>query len=225
MEEEDDFSRYFAWQSTVQAVEREKGIISDDTYNKDGGESIRTGNDLANCLRKMEKIPKFERKSLTPEELQSLNLPMNREVELIMKWKEVEKSQDELQIVRGHYATKKEEFSKRWKKIEKGQLEMKQNMVTYNNIVKDKQGKVADGMSRRMMEKQKQTKLKAKKQKVDKTVKFYQEAKDTLKKSVDNKKLFNEYLESVLQSSGKMFEGMDHLIGRCRALVETRKDM
>ena len=223
--EKEEFSCFFDWKSVIGREHVWDKDATEKSVKRDcDDKSLQRGTDLAKLLRDMKAIPKFESVTLTPEELKAFKLPMNREVELITKWKEVEKCQDDLQIVRGVYAIKKKEFSQRWRKIEGGQVEMKQNMVTYNNIVKDKQGKVADGMSKRMMEKQKQQKQRTKEKEVNKSLRTYLETKDKLDASLESNKIFHEYLESVLKSSGKMFGDMEHLIGRCRALVETRKE-
>lgn len=50
-------------------------------------------------------------------------------------------------------------FNKRWKELEAGQKGLKQNLVLYNNFVREKQGKVADGMSIILIEKKKQKKV------------------------------------------------------------------
>ena len=52
-----------------------------------------------------------------------------------------------------------QEFDTRWRAVEAGQLEVKQNLVKFNNFVREKQGKVADGVSFILMEKQKQAKV------------------------------------------------------------------
>ena len=43
--------------------------------------------------------------------------------------------------------------------LEAGQIGLKQNLVLYNNFVKEKQGKVADGVSIILIEKKKQKKV------------------------------------------------------------------
>ena len=36
----------------------------------------------------------------------------------------------------------------RWRKVEAGQLEVKQNLVKFNNFVREKQGKVEGGLDK-----------------------------------------------------------------------------
>jgi hypothetical protein len=40
----------------------------------------------------------------------------------------------------------------RWRKVEAGQREIKQNLVKFNNFVREKQGKVEGGLERARME-------------------------------------------------------------------------
>ena len=94
--EEDDFANFFAWQNSVLGKEEDKETSSEEN-DKKSSEAIKSGADLARCLRDNAKIPKFDRMSLSVDELRSFKLPRNREVELISKWKEVEKCQEELQ--------------------------------------------------------------------------------------------------------------------------------
>ena len=51
------------------------------------------------------------------------------------------------------------QYVRRWQHVETSQWTLKQNLVKYNNFVREKQGKVADGVSFILMEKQKQAKV------------------------------------------------------------------
>ena len=66
-------------------------------------------------------------------------MPPNREVELISKWRDVDTADMELQETRQNYANKMKEFEERWRKLEAGQLEVKQNLIKFNNFVREKQ--------------------------------------------------------------------------------------
>ena len=66
----------------------------------------------------------------------SLKVPDNREVELIVKWKEVFTADTELQRMRELYKSKIQEFTKRWQAVGKGQRDLKQNLVKFNNFVR-----------------------------------------------------------------------------------------
>ena len=65
----------------------------------------------------------------------SLKVPDNREVELIVKWKEVFTADTELQRMRELYKSKIQEFTKRWQAVG-GQRDLKQNLVKFNNFVR-----------------------------------------------------------------------------------------
>ena len=54
----------------------------------------------------------------------------------------------ELQQTRTRYADKMAEFAARWRRLEAGQLEVKQNLIKFNNFVREKQGKVRTNGSR-----------------------------------------------------------------------------
>ena len=85
-------------------------------------------------------------------------MPPNREVDLISKvgprpgcrdhadispqWRDVDTAEVELQQTRLRYADKMAEFAARWRRLEAGQLEGKQNLIKFNNFVREKQGKV-----------------------------------------------------------------------------------
>ena len=58
----------------------------------------------------------------------------------------------ELQETRKLYAEKMSEFDTRWRKLEAGQSEVKQNLIKFNNFVREKQGKVEGGMERMKVE-------------------------------------------------------------------------
>ena len=62
--------------------------------------------------------------------------PTNREVEIINKSREVNMADLQLQRVRQLYLTKTQELNLRWRKVETGQLELKQNLVKFNNFVR-----------------------------------------------------------------------------------------
>ena len=62
--------------------------------------------------------------------------PTNREVELITKSREVNMADLQLQEIRQLFHKKSREFDVRWRKIEAGQLEVKQNLVKFNNFIR-----------------------------------------------------------------------------------------
>ena len=74
----------------------------------------------------------------------------------VQKWREVEEAQVELEGVKEMLQERLEEIAGRWRKVEEGQRLLKQNLVKYNSFIKEKKSKVAEEISRRMMEKNRQ---------------------------------------------------------------------
>ena len=94
------------------------------------------------------KVPKDSEERKKPPTNQQIK-EINKQIELDEEQKKLDKMQKELEQKLGLIA-------ERWKKVEAGQKLLKQNLVKYNNFVKEKRGKVADEISRRMTEKQRQ---------------------------------------------------------------------
>ena len=82
--------------------------------------------------------------------------PSNQQVKEINKQIELDKEQKKLDKMKKELDKKLGLIAERWKKVETGQKVLKQNLVKYNNFVKEKRGKVAEEISRRMSEKQRQ---------------------------------------------------------------------
>ena len=94
------------------------------------------------------KMPKDSKERKTP--------PSNQQVKELNKQIELDKEQKKLDEMKKELDKKLGLIAERWKKVERGQKVLKQNLVKYNNFVKEKRGKVAEEISRRMSEKQKQ---------------------------------------------------------------------
>ena len=62
--------------------------------------------------------------------------------------------------------------------MDAGKKEMKENFIKYNNIVREKQRKIADELSKYMMEKQKQGKIKSQFSELKNKVLVLEEAKN-----------------------------------------------
>ena len=82
--------------------------------------------------------------------------PSNQQIKELDKQKEVDEAQKKLEEMQRKLEKKLGLIGERWRKVETGQKVLKQNLVKYNNFVKEKRGKVADEISRRMTEKQRQ---------------------------------------------------------------------
>ena len=92
-----------------------------------------------------------------PEDSEEKKTPAsNQRIKEINKQRELDEAQKELVKMRTKLEEKLVLIGERWRKVERGQKLLKQNLVKYNNFVKEKRGKVADEISRRMSEKQRQ---------------------------------------------------------------------
>ena len=69
-------------------------------------------------------------------------------------------AQDESSLIMNTFQEYINDYIKRWKEVETSQLNLKQNLVKFNNFVREKQGKVADSISFVLIERQKQAKVK-----------------------------------------------------------------
>ena len=72
-------------------------------------------------------------------------IPNNREVDIINKWKDVDKAHDDLEKIREAHLKKLKQCENRWRELEKGQLQIKQNLVKFNNFIKEKMLKIEEG--------------------------------------------------------------------------------
>ena len=77
-----------------------------------------------------------------------VQVPSNREVEVINKWRDVDRAHEQLEAVREAHHRKLAEYEARWGRLEAGQLKIKQNLVKFNNFVKEKQLKIEEGAQR-----------------------------------------------------------------------------
>ena len=132
---------------------------------------------------------------------------------------------EELEKTRALYMKKMKEFDERWRQVEKGQLEIKQNLVKFNNFVREKQGKVEGGMARAkhelLLQEQTLEDLVTKRQ----ASQLHARAKDILAAAVVGKKMFSDYLESVVEIDKETYPDVRQLMERCQSLVATRWDI
>ena len=128
----------------------------------------------------------------------------------------------ELQETRALYAQKMAEFDSRWRTLEVGQAEVKQNLIKFNNFVREKQGKVEGGMERMKVELAQQKKRDVQLSDLQREIKTLMEAKKLLGKSVKKRKIFSDYLGKVVQLEAESYPNIRALMERCQALVCTR---
>ena len=203
---QDDLELYFYWKSSKEY----NALPEVETVQKDLKNKLK----IANKLLENAKIPVKATKKF--------QVPTNSQIEIINKWKRLEQADKELSNTRAAYQDTIQEYSRRWRDIESRQTLLKSNLVRYNNFVREKQGKVADGVSRTILEKKKQVRKTEECLTAEKDWEVLVEAKAVLNVVVDNKKLFNNYLDSVVKVSEEEYPDMRHLMDRCQALVATR---
>ena len=123
------------------------------------------------------------------------------------------------------YQTKMTEFKERWRRIEVGQKEVKQNLVKFNNFVKEKQGKVEGGLEKARLEVRAQEEKSVEFGELEKEKLLYEEAKAAIEKAVEGKKVFSNYLQAVVDVSQDTYPDIQKLMERCQALVATRNKL
>ena len=129
------------------------------------------------------------------------------------------------------------QFQDRWQKVEKGKKEMKMNFIKYNNIVKvietiildviaqtiqDKQRKVADELSKFMMEKQKQLIIVKNLKSRSKELSVLKDTHELLMASIQKKQSYQDFLETVVNMAQNDFENVQSFMNRILVLVEIR---
>jgi len=111
-------------------------------------------------------------------------------------------------------------FQERWQKIEKGKKEMKINFIKYNNIVKDKQRKVADELSKFMMEKQKQLIIMKNLKIRSKELCVLRETFELLTETIQKKQSYQDFLEMVVLLAQDDIKNVQSFMNRILVLVE-----
>ena len=130
----DDISNYHKWQS----------IVANNQFLADiGSNKKQTSNptkDAKLLSRRLSKVPAIVAGNsvaiMEPSDTRQYKVPDNREVELIVKWREVTSADTELHKIRAVHKKMIEQYAERWQAIERGQRDLKQNLVKFNNFVK-----------------------------------------------------------------------------------------
>ena len=128
----------------------------------------------------------------------------------------------ELQETRKLYAEKMSEFDTRWRKLETGQSEVKQNLIKFNNFVREKQGKVEGGLERMAQEQHHQQARDQELAGLRREVGTLEGAKTVLGRNVGKREMFSDYLGRVVGLQPDTYPSIRALMERCQALVGTR---
>ena len=78
---------------------------------------------------------------------------------LFQMWKVVEAADERLREVRSHHQKKRGEFQERWEKIKKGKNTVENNKKKFKPFIREKQGKIEDGLARIEKEKKLQNQM------------------------------------------------------------------
>ena len=103
--------------------------------------------------------------------------------------------------------------------METSQWTLKQNLVKYNNFVREKQGKVDGGLERMKAEQEQQERRGRELEMLKEELRTLNSAKTVLAKTVKKRKVFCEYLESVVSLDHDNYKNIRTLMERCQALV------
>ena len=201
-----DITAYFQWKSNIERNEL--------PHRKE----TMTATDLSRRLSVSTIISDLTTARQKPEDPKQ-RMPPNREVELISRWREVELAELELHQTRSTHEDKMTEFDQRWRQVERGQLEVKQNLVKFNNFVREKQGKVEGGLERMKWEQEQQERRSRDLQMLKEELKTLNSAKTVLSKTVKKRKIYSDYLESVVSLAHENYRNIRTLMERCQALV------
>ena len=147
------------------------------------------------------------------------------EVAVINKWKEVDKAEDDLERVREAHHLKLEQFEERWRSIEQGQTQIKQNLVKFNNFVKEKRMKIEEGTVKSKKH------LDIIKVKEEEALKLREElrtlsiGKSKLSESVEMLTVFKIFLDKVLLSNSDKFNNISSMMARFQSLMSSRDSL
>ena len=205
-----DIAAYFQWKSNI-----ERNELSHTA-------KTMTATDLSRRLSVSTIISDLNTARQGKPEDPKQRMPPNREVELISMWRAVDMADTELQETRSLYATKMAEFDTRWRKLEAGQSEVKQNLIKFNNFVREKQGKVEGGLERMTLEEEHQEARDKELAGLRQEVTTLEAAKTVLGRNVKKRAVFSDYLGQVVRLQPDSYPSIRALMERCQALVGTR---
>ena len=150
-----EMEEFFQWKSKL----KNQGFPKITKRKLDQGEATKekemTVKELMENLRLRKSIKKF-RIPLEQKMIWRKPQPNGKAVRHIVKWKELDDTQADLEEMRGTMNERLEEFAERRRRVEEGQRMIKQNLVKFNGFVKEKQGKVAEDKRRSNTEMERQ---------------------------------------------------------------------
>ena len=117
------------------------------------------------------------------------------------------------------------EFEKRYRKIEAGQTNLKQKLVEFNNFVKEKQEKVADGKLKVKLEKKTQADLETKLDNLVQKKDLLRATFDALESNVTKKKTYESFLQTVVDANPEECQNIDEFLHRKSALMDVKTNL
>ena len=151
-------------------------------------------------------------------------MPVNREIEIINKWKLLDQADQDLALERKKYKANIRSLGRRWEAVERGQQELRDNLVRYNNFIKEKQSKVASGNRLISTEKGKQIQLTGQARQLEVELATARAGRELLAAAVEHRAVFPRYLAAVLAAGGQHSRPVpahcgEELLERAGALV------
>ena len=129
----DDISNYHKWRNIV----ANNQFLAEFSSNK--RLTSNPTKDAKLLARRLSKVPAIVGDTSVASDAYDngqFKVPDNREVELIVKWREVTSADTELHKIRAVHKKMIDQFAERWTAVERGQKDLKQNLVKFNNFVK-----------------------------------------------------------------------------------------
>lgn len=207
----DDFSTYYEWKRNI-----EKYQIFPNMHDENISElSAR----LSNCSTLPDDDEEDEDKNGS-ENIQKM--PESQQVKLFQMWKVVEAADEELKLTKQHFSDKMVEFNERWEKIRQGKQAIENNKKKFRHFIREKQGKIEEGQERIEHETQLQWQKVKELKELKRDRKIHNAAKKALDMCSQERKVFAEFLRSVVEPSPETYSDIRSLIERCEALIETR---
>ena len=210
----DDIAFYFMWKSKIEQNELPLPDSGTETVSK-LSRRLSIATSLSNTMSG----------SLIADKKRDLKTPRNIQIDLINKWKAVEKADDDLENIRRQHVAKTELFEKRWREVEKGQLQLKQNLVKFNNFVKEKKMKVEEGIERSKKENEISNRKYEELKNLETEYQTLLKAKDVLKDALSNKIKYKVFLDSVIEDETSKFPSVEELMKRCESLFLSKEKL
>ncbi|XP_040571359.1 uncharacterized protein [Lepeophtheirus salmonis] len=156
-----------------------------------------------------------------------LNIPQCKEVQRINREKNVTTAEKALNETNQQYKKKVENLKKRIRQVKHDQDNLKNNLVKFNNFVREKQSKVSFENAKKEEELSEQRFLEQQFEETKENIILLKDQKENIKDLVSVKKGFKEYLQKFVEHeiSRNRYKDIDEMMKRCETLITTREDL